>query len=55
MNGGVLGKAKQLQGSCTRRERHRTFGKLKAGQVAKSVSEGEWPEAGEWAGAVYAG
>lgn len=55
MNGGVLGKGKQLQRSCPRRERHRTFGKRKGSQVAKSVSGGEWPEAGEWAGAVYAG
>lgn len=48
MNGGVWGKGKQcLQRSFPRRERHRTFGKLKGGQVAESVSEGEWPEVGE--------
>lgn len=48
MNEDVLGKGKQcLQRSCSRRKRHRTFGKLKRGQVAKSVSEGDWPEAGD--------
>lgn len=48
MNGDVWGKGKQcLQRSCPRRERYRTFGKLKGGQVAESLSEGEWSEAGE--------